>query len=342
MELQNVWFFLWGLLWAIYFITDGFDLGIGSLLPFLGKTNEDRRIMYNAMGPLWDGNEVWLITAGGVTFAAFPLVYAVMFSSLYSALMLVLFGLIVRGVSFEFRSKVESDSWRKVWDLCMFLGSLLPAILLGAAFANIFRGLPIDGDGVFHGTLITLLNPYGLLGGVLFLLMFMVHGALWLAVKTEGELHDRAIRAAKKLWIALLFAAGLFLVASHFATRLWENYMAHPGLLIIVLIPVLGLVAILYFLETGSCWKAWFSSAATIIGTTFFGIIGLFPDMFPSSLNPAYSLTAHNASSSPLTLKIMLGVVIVFVPIVLAYQIWAYLLFKGKVREEDLEYDEAY
>ena len=148
--------------------------------------------------------------------------------------------------------------------------------------------------------------------------------------------------AAKRLWIALLFAAGLFLVASHFATGLWENYMAHPALLIIVLIPVLGLVAILYFLETGGSWKAWFSSAATIIGTTFFGIIGLFPNMFPSSLDLAYSLTAHNASSSPLTLKIMLGVVIVFVPIVLAYQIWAYLMIRGKVTAEDLGYEEAY
>jgi cytochrome d ubiquinol oxidase subunit II len=342
MELQNVWFFIWGLLWAIYFMTDGFDLGIGSLLPFLGKSNEDRRVMFNAMGPVWDGNEVWLITAGGVTFAAFPSVYAVMFSSLYSALMLVLFGLIVRGVSLEFRSKVESDAWRKVWDGCMFVGSLLPAILLGAAFANLFRGLPIDGQGVYHGSLFTLLNPYGLLGGVLFLLMFMVHGAIWLAVKTEGDLQARAVVAAKRLWVALLFAACFFLVASHFATRLWDNFMAHPGLMVVIVIAVLGLVAILLFLETGSYWKAWFSSAVTIATTTFFGIIGLFPNLFPSSLDPAYSLTAHNASSSPLTLKIMLIVAVIFVPIVLAYQIWAYTLFKGKVTEEDLKYEEAY
>jgi cytochrome d ubiquinol oxidase subunit II len=342
MELQNVWFFVWGLLWAIYFMTDGFDLGIGSLLPFLGRTDEDRRIMYNAMGPLWDGNEVWLITAGGVTFAAFPLVYAVMFSSLYSALMLILFGLIVRGVSFEFRGKVQSGEWRRVWDGCMFLGSLLPAILLGAAFANIFRGLPIDAAGVYHGSLLTLLNPYGLLGGVLFLLMFMVHGAIWLAVRSVGDLHERAARAAKRLSIALIFAASLFLAASHFATPLWDNYMEHPVLTLVLLLPVLGLLGIIYFLETGGYWKAWFSSALVIVGTTFFGVIGLFPAMFPSSLNPAFSLTAHNASSSPLTLKIMLIVAAIFVPIVLAYQAWTYNLFKGKITQEDLDYEEGY
>ena len=163
MDLQTAWFFLWVLLWAVYFITDGFDLGIGSLLPFLGKDNDQKRIMYNAIGPLWDGNEVWVLTAGGVTFAAFPTVYAVMFSSLYSALMLILFALIVRGVSFEFRNKVDSPGWQKLWDTCLFVGSFLPALLFGVAFANIFQGIPIDADGVYHGTLFTLLNPYGLL-----------------------------------------------------------------------------------------------------------------------------------------------------------------------------------
>ena len=160
----------------------------------------DKKVIVNSMGPLWDGNEVWLLTAGGVTFAAFQLVYAVMFSSLYSALMLILFALILRGVAFEFRGKVESDKWRKIWDACIFIGSAAPAVLFGVAFANIFRGIPIDQNGIYQGNLFTLLNIYGLLGGVLFLLLFLVHGSLWLSIKSEGDLQHRASSIANKLW----------------------------------------------------------------------------------------------------------------------------------------------
>jgi cytochrome d ubiquinol oxidase subunit II len=342
MDLQAIWFFLWVLLWAVYFMTDGFDLGMGVLLPFIARNEMEKRVIYNAAGPLWDGNEVWLITAGGVTFAAFPLLYAVMFSSLYSALMLVLFGLIVRGVSFEFRGKVESPGWKRIWDGCMFLGSLLPTVLLGVAFANIFRGIPIDGEGVYQGTLFTLLNPYGLLGGILFLLLVSVHGALWLAIKAEGDLHERAIRLAKGLWAILLAVAVLFLAASAISTDIYRNYMARPLLFVFILITVLALLGVRMFLAKGALWRAWFSSAVTIAGACFYGFTGLFPRMFPSSLNSEFSLTAYNASSSPLTLKIMLGLALVFVPIVLLYQAWTYHLFKGKVTEETLSYEEAY
>ena len=342
MILETIWFFLWGLLWAIFFITGGFDLGIGTLYPFLGKSEHDKRVMINAKGPLWDGNQVWLLTAGGVTFAAFPTLYAVMFSSMYSALMLILFALILRGVSFEFRKKVESDAWRKTWDWCIFIGSFLPALLFGAAFANIFRGLPIDQQGVYHGTLFTLLNPYGLLGGVLFLLFFLVHGALWLAIKSEGDLHDRAVATANKLWFVLLAVAVIFLIASAFATNLYANYLAYPVLFLVILATVAGLLGVKYFLKQKHYFKAWFSSALSIVGATFYGVIGLFPKMFPSSLDAAATLTAQNASSSPLTLKIMLVVVIIFVPIVLIYQTWAYNLFKDKVTEADLATDESY
>lgn len=337
MELQNVWFFIWGLLWAIYFITDGYDLGIGSLIPFIAKNEDEKRVMYNSIGPLWDGNEVWLITAGGVTFAAFPKVYAVMFSSLYSALMLILFALILRGVSFELRHQVESPAWKKLWDFLMFIGSILPAILFGAAFANIFRGIPIDQSGVYHGTLFTLLNPYGLLGGILFLLLFLVHGAIWLSIKSDGELNKRAKSAASGLWIVLLIVAVAFLIASYFATNLYANYVANPALFIVIAVTVVALMGIRVFLAKGALWKAWFSSAVTIIGATFFGVIGLFPNMFPSSMDQQYSLTAHNASSSPMTLKIMLIVACIFVPIVLIYQIWAYNMFKGKVGDGGYE-----
>jgi len=338
MILEGIWFFLWGLLWAVYFMTDGFDLGIGTLYPFLGKNEGDKKAMLASMGPLWDGNEVWLLTAGGVTFAAFPQVYAVMFSSLYSALMLILFALILRGVSFEFRGKVDSPSWRKFWDGCIFVGSAAPALLFGVAFANIFQGIPIDQHGLYQGTLFTLLNPYGLLGGVLFLLLFLVHGALWLATKTQGDLQERAAGAAGKLWIGLLAAAVAFLVFSAFATRLYQNYIAHPILFGVILAAVLGLLGIRVFLSQKAFFKSWIASAVTIVGATFYGIIGLYPNMFPSNIDAAYSLTAHNSASSPLTLKIMLGVVICFVPVVLAYQGWAYMLFKGKVTEEDMVY----
>ena len=338
MILENIWFFLWGLLWAIYFMTDGYDLGIGSLLPFVGKSDEDRQVMINAKGPLWDGNQVWLLTAGGVTFAAFPKVYAVMFSSLYSALMLILFALILRGVAFEFRNKVESPAWRKIWDMCAFVGSIAPAILFGVAFANIFRGIPIDGDGVYQGNLFTLLNPYGLLGGILFLSLFLVHGALWLSIRTEGDLQQRAVATAEKLWPVELGVAVIFLIASMFATNLYDNYLANPLLFVIILLAVAGLLGIKRFLDQKAFFKAWFASALTIVAATFYGIIGLFPNMFPSNIDPSYSLTAHNSASSALTLKIMLVVVILFIPIVLFYQAWSFNLFRGKVKREDLVY----
>ena len=338
MALQTTWFFLWGLIWALFFVTGGYDLGIGSLYPFLGKTEQDKRMMINAKGPLWDGNQVWLLTAGGVTFAAFPQVYATMFSALYAALMLILFALIIRGVSFEFRHQLDDPRWIKVWDTCIFIGSIAPAILFGVAFANIFQGIPFDQQGIYQGTLFTLLNPYGLLGGVLFLLLFMQHGALWLAIRTTGDLQERAIGTAKKLWPVLLAVAVIFLIASWFATDLYANYLAYPVYFLVIVLAVVGLLAARLFIAKQAWFKAWFASALTIIGCTFFGVVGLFPSLFPSSINPRYSLTAFNASSSPLTLKIMLTVVIIFVPIVLAYQIWAYNLFKTKVTEEDMVY----
>ncbi|MFH1033138.1 MAG: cytochrome d ubiquinol oxidase subunit II [Pseudomonadota bacterium] len=340
--LETIWFVLWGVLWAVYFMLDGFDLGLGALMPALAKNERDKRVIYHAMGPFWDGNEVWLITAGGVTFAAFPSTYAVMFSSLYSALMLLLFALILRGVSFEFRGKVDSAAWRGLWDACLWLGSFLPALLLGVAFANIFKGIPFDGDGVYQGTLFTLLNPYGLLGGVLFVLLFMVHGALWLAIKSDGELGERAQAMAKRLWPVLVAVAVAFLVATWFATRLWANYLSSPALWVFPLLAVAALLYTRVAMARQAWWKAWFASALTIAGCTFFGVAGLYPNLLPSSLDPAFSMTVSNSSSSPLTLKIMLGVALVMVPVVIAYQAWAYFTFRHKITDEDLFYEESY
>ncbi len=341
MILESIWFFIWGLLWAIYFATDGFDFGVGILLPILGREERDRKAMFRAMGPFWDGNEVWLLTAGGVTFAAFPKVYAMMFSSLYAPLMLILFALIVRGVSFEFRDKVDDPRWRSLWDGCLVIGSFVPALLFGVAFANIFRGLPFDEAG-WHGTLLSLLNPYGLCGGVLFVLLFVVHGALWLATKTEGSLQERSVDLARRTWWALLVVAVVFLAGSWFATDLYENYLDRPATFLVVLITVGALLATRLLLQRGKFLKAWGASGVTIIGATFFGIVGLFPRMFPSRLDPGLSLTAHNSASTGKTLTIMLVVVLIFVPIVIAYQTWAYWFFRGPVPDPEGDTEEAY
>ncbi len=339
---QVIWFILWAVLWAVYFMLDGFDLGLGSLLPVLAKDENDKRIIYNAMGPFWDGNEVWLITAGGATFAAFPKTYAIMFSCLYTPLLLILFALILRGVAFEFRSKHDSDGWRKIWDFCLVFGSFLPALLFGVAFANIFKGIPFDANGMYHGNTLKLLNPYGLVGGILFVLVFMMHGSLWLWSKSEGELSERAKTIADKLWNAVLVFAVIFLIYSYFETKLWDNYFKNPVLFVIPLLAVIALIMVKVYLVKGESWKGWFASSATILFTTFWGVGGLFPNLFPSSIDPAASLTIYNSSSSQLTLKIMTVVAVIFVPIVLFYQIWTYKTFSHRVTEKDLESEEAY
>ncbi len=340
--LETIWFLLWGLLWGIYFMLDGFDFGLGILLPFISSTDRDRRIIYNAMGPFWDGNEVWLITAGGVTFAAFPTAYAVMFSTLYAPLLIILFALIIRAVSFEFRGKINSPAWKKLWDACLFIGSAVPAILFGVAFANIFQGIPFDKNHVFQGNLFTLLNPYGIAGGVFFVSMFVVHSAIWLAIKTDGELHRKAAATASAGWVILLAVAVAFLVLTWFATPLYNNYLQNPALFAVPLLAVAALLAARVYISRNAWWKAWFSSSITIVACVLFGVIGLYPNLYPSSLDPSLSLNAFNASSSPLTLKIMLAVALIFVPIVIAYQSWAYYIFRDKVDDHFLATEESY
>lgn len=338
MILQDIWFFLWGLLWAVYFATDGFDLGVGMLLPFFSKSEEERRILYNSIGPLWNGNEVWLITAGGVTFAAFPAVYATMFSALYTPLMILLFALIVRGVAIDFREKSKSDKGKRRWDLVMFLGSLVASVLLGVAFGNIFMGLPIDKDGSYLGGFLDLLNPYGLITGLLFISVFLLHGTLWISLRTEGDLRRRAFGLSKTLWWVLLALLLVFLVLTYRYTDLFKNYFDNPVLFIVPTLELLSLVASKLMVRHGKAFLSWIFSFVAIVCVTFFGIIGLYPKLLPSSIDEAFSLTAHNASSSPLTLKIMLAVALIFVPIVILYQAWAYNLFRRPVGKEDLLY----
>ena len=342
MEFQITWFILWGVLWAVYFMLDGFDFGVGILHSFIGKTEGEKKTIIRTIGSVWNGNEVWLVTAGGATFAAFPTTYALMFSYLYTPLLLILFALIFRGVALEFRGKVDSDGWKKGWDIAIFLGSFLPALLFGVAFANIFQGIPMDANG-YHGTLFTLLNPYGILTGLLFVLLFIVHGTLWLTVKTNGELSKRASSVTDKTWYALLVVAVLFLIYTAFATNLYKNYLDNPVWFAIPAAAVLALLGIKIFAVKGAYLKAFYSSCLTILTVTFTGIIGLYPNLIPSSIDKNYSLTIFNSSSSPYTLKIMTVVAVLFVPVVIAYQIWVYRVFRNKITvSEVLEDKESY
>jgi cytochrome bd ubiquinol oxidase subunit II len=335
MELQIIWFILWSVLWALYFMLDGFVLGSGMLQNFLGKNDTERRVVINTLGPVWDGNEVWLITAGGATFAAFPTTYALMFSYLYTALLLLLFALIVRGVSFEFRGKVDDPRWKAVWDRAILVSSFIPALLFGVAFGNIFSGLPMDAQG-YHGSLLSLLNPYGLLTGLLFVFLFLVHGALYLSLKTTGELRIRSAATAAKLWIPLLIVAVAFLGYTYPATHLFDNYLKHPLLLVVPALAVSALLAIRWLTSRQELLKAFAASCLTIVLVVATGVVGLFPCLIPSSLDPQFSLTIFNSSSSPYTLKIMTVVAFIFVPIVIAYKIWVYRVFRAPVTNEDV------
>ncbi|MDA8427994.1 MAG: cytochrome d ubiquinol oxidase subunit II, partial [Geobacteraceae bacterium] len=289
---QITWFVLWGVLWAVYFMLDGFVLGTGFLAGFLARNDTEKRVLINAVGPVWDGNEVWLVTAGGATFAAFPTTYALMFSNLYSALILLLFALIVRGVSFEFRGKIDNSTWKKAWDSAIIVSSFLPALLFGVAFGNIFKGIPMRNDFAainfsYDGTLIGLLNPYGLLTGILFVLLFAVHGSLYAAIKTTGDLSKRGADLANKLWLPLLVVAVAFLGYTYPATKLYGNYLETPVLLIIPLIAVGSLLLVKVFVSRGSCHKAFLFSCLTILFVVFTGVTGLFPNLIPSNIDPA-------------------------------------------------------
>jgi cytochrome d ubiquinol oxidase subunit II len=342
MELQIIWFVLWGVLWAVYFMLDGFVLGSGMLQNFLGKNDTERRVVINTVGPVWDGNEVWLITAGGATFAAFPTTYALMFSYLYTALLLLLFSLIVRGVAFEFRGKLESALWKAVWDKAILVSSFLPALLFGVAFGNIFKGLPMDAAG-YHGSLLSLLNPYGLLTGVLFVVLFLTHGALYQSVKTTGPLQKRAVVAARALWIPLLLVAVIFLAATYPATRLFDNYLKTPALFLVPGAAVAALLAVRIFLARDQLLRAFTASSLLVLLVVATGLVGLFPNLIPSTQDPHYSLTITNSSSSPYTLMIMTWVAFIFIPIVIAYKIWAYRVFRAPVTNQQvLEDTNAY
>ncbi len=337
MELSIVWFALVWVLIIGFFVLEGFDYGVGILLPFLGKDDRDRRVIINTIGPFWDGNEVWLITAGGAIFAAFPNWYATMFSGFYLALVLILLALIVRGVAFEFRSKDQHPTWRKWWDWMLFVGSFVPALLWGVAFANLIRGVPINADMEFVGSFWDLLNPYALLGGLVTLSLSTLHGAVFASLKTKGEIMERAHTAAIRLWLPTVLVVLAFVIASYFATDMFTRLGINPGP-----IPLGAGVALLvagWFIRQRRHGWAFLMTGLAIALSALTLAMGLYPRVMVSSLNEAWSLTIHNASSSPYTLRVMTIIAVVFVPIVLLYQGWSYWVFRQRIgREDSLEY----
>ena len=329
MSLADVWFVLIAVLWTGYFVLEGFDFGVGLLLPVLGRDETNRRVLINTIGPVWDGNEVWLLVAGGATFAAFPEWYASLFSGFYLALLLILVALIARGVAFEFRGKINSDRWRRNWDLAIVVGSALPALLWGVAFANIVHGVPLDEHHQYTGTLLTLLNPYALLGGLATLSLFALHGATFLALKTHGDVRVRANALVPRIGVPAIVLGGTFLVWTFFANGvLWTGLP--------VLVAAGALVAAVLIAIGGREGWAFVLTALAVVAVTVALFGSLYPDVLPSSTNPAFSLTTTNASSTPYTLTIMSWVALAFTPLVLAYQAWTFWVFRRRISPSDI------
>ena len=330
LNLETLWFVLIAVLWIGFFFLDGFDFGVGILLPFLGKDDEDRRVMINTIGPIWDANEVWLVTAGGAMFAAFPEWYATMFSGFYLAFFLLLVALIMRGVAFEYRSKHPSSAWRAMWDWAIFVGSSVPALLFGVTFGNLVRGLEIDAAGEYVGGFWALLNPYSLAMGVAAIALFTLHGALFLSMKSKGGVHDRASEVAKPLSIAATAVMAVVMIWSY----VQADSGSVPGLLPVAAIVFLGVVVWLTYSKLFP-WAFTFTglTIVTVVAAIF---VGMYPNVMTSTIDPAYSLTVFNASSTTLTLQIMSVVALIFLPIVLGYQTWSYWVFRKRVGREDV------
>ncbi len=334
MDLNILWFILVTVLFIGFFFLEGFDYGVGILLPFLGKNDTERRVIINSIGPVWDGNEVWLLTAGGASFAAFPNWYATLFSGFYMALFLMLLALIVRGVAFEFRSSNENPRWRSFWDWMLCGGSLISALLWGVAVTNLLRGVPIDAQMQYAGSFWDLLSPYTLVGGLTTLLVFILHGALFLTLKTEGEMVQRAQQVAVKIGTLAIPVVLLLAVLTYLQTDLF----AKAGAGIVLVGAAVFLVLALLLVRTGKYGWSFISNSLTIVLFTVAIFWGLFPRVMVSNLNPDWSLTIYNASSSPYTLKIMTVVALTMVPIVLLYQGWTYWVFRQRVTSKNLHY----
>jgi cytochrome bd ubiquinol oxidase subunit II len=328
--MTDAWFALIAALWTGYFLLEGFDFGVGVLMPILGRGDEARkRVLLNTIGPVWDGNEVWLLTAGGATFAAFPEWYATLFSGFYLPLFLILVALIVRVVAFEWRGKIDDDRWRAWADRALVFGSWVPSVLWGVAFANIVRGVELDADHEYVGGFWALLNPFALLGGAVTTLLFLTHGAIFLALKSDGDIRRRAGALAARLSVVTLVVAGVWAVWAQVAYSgkawTWAAVALAAGALVMVVVATRAR-------REGAAFVA---SAVTIVAAVVLIFGSLFPDVMPA-LDPANSLTVENASSTDYTLTVMTWVAVILTPLVLLYQGWTYWVFRKRLTVEHI------
>jgi cytochrome d ubiquinol oxidase subunit II len=338
MELNSLWFILITVLFIGFFFLEGFDYGVGILLPFLGRNDGERRAILNTIGPFWDANEVWMIVAGGALFAAFPHVYATLFSGFYLALILLIAALIVRGVGFEFRSKREEKRWRIFWDWMIFIGSLLPSLLWGIVVGNLMRGVAIAQDMNYYGGLAPLLNPYALFTGLVFACLFTMHGASFLRIKLPDEIGNRAGNTAILAWIVTLVVTVVLVAWTYWDT----DILTKPGIngLVTVILAALALLITGWLIRTGKNGWAFITGSLVIVFLTMTVFMGLYPRILISTLNPEWSLTIFSASSSQYTLRIITIIAAIFIPVVLVYQGWTYWVFRKRIdtRGEKLVY----
>ena len=328
MSLQDLWFTLIAVLWCGYFLLEGFDFGVATLLHFVGRNQEERGVLLRTIGPVWDGNEVWLLVAGGAMFAAFPLWYATLFSGFYLALLLILVALIVRVLAIEYRNKETGVAWRARWDLAHSVCGAVPALLWGVAFANIVHGVPIDAAHHYTGSFVTLLNPYALLGGLVTFSLFTTHGAVFLALKTTDQLRARA------RWVAVRAGAVAALLAAVFLY--WTQVDNGTGATAVAgAVAALALVGGIYATYAGRDGWAFAGTGTAIVAATAALFLALHPNVMRSTTNAAYSLTVHNASSSHYTLTVMSWVALAFTPLVLLYQGWTYWVFRARITGRD-------
>ena len=340
-DLNTLWFFLIAVLWIAYFFLDGFDFGVGILLPYLGKDDLDRRVMINAIGPVWDGNEVWLIVAGGATFAAFPEWYATLFSGFYLPLFLILVALIARGVAFEYRGKDKRPEWRAWWDRAIFFGSAIPAFLWGVAFANIVGGVPIDTAGEYTGNLFTLLNPYALLGGITTFVLFTLHGAVFLMLKTDGPVREKARGVAGKLALPMAGLGLAFLIWTWFDAVSGDIDGTDVAAGIISALTAVAAVAVILLLIRDYEGWAFAGTGAVILMVTLALFLYLYPAVMPSTTAGTAGLDIYNASSTDATLKVMSVVALIFTPLVAGYQAWSYWVFRKRITREQFSTPES-
>lgn len=343
MQLNEIWFLIVGFLFIGYFVLDGFDFGVGMSLPFLGKDDLDRRVLINTIGPVWDLNETWVIVAGAALFAAFPEWYATLFSGFYLPLLLILLALIARGVAFEYRGKgktigANETRWKATFDWMIVVGSAVPALLWGVAFANIVQGVPLVFDSetkatIYTGDLFTLLNPYGILGGVVTLTLFWLHGLVFLTLKTSGDIQNRARVLATKVGIAATVFAAVFLVWTLFANLDGELFVLQLGLTAAAALSIISAVLANLIGREGVAFTLLVVTVVTAVGALF---AALYPNVLPSTLDPLASLTIENAKSSDYTLGVMTWVAVIMIPLVLTYQTWTYWVFRKRVSRKSI------